>query len=57
MSKTLEKIFSKILNVLLTIILLALAILIYNYVQITVLKKDYTNIFGYTAFQVVSGSM
>ena len=52
-----EKIFSKILNVLLTIILLALAILIYNYVQITVLKKDYTNIFGYTAFQVVSGSM
>lgn len=51
------KIVSTILNFLLIITTIILAVLIYNYIQTKILKKDYSNVFGYTAFKVVSGSM
>ncbi len=55
--KKVYKLASVILNILLTISILILIVLIYNYVQTKILKKDYCNFFGYTAFKVVSGSM
>ena len=51
------KIVSIVLNFFLTISTIILILLIYNYVQTKILKKDYCNFFCYTAFKVVSGSM
>ena len=38
-----------------TFLLLTLAV--YNFISVKVLKNDYSNVFGYTAFEVISGSM
>ena len=51
------KIISVILNLLLIVSAFILVLISYNFMQTKVLKKDYSNIFGYTAFKVVSGSM
>ena len=51
------KIISIILNLLLATSIFILILLVYNFIQTKILKKDYSNIFGYTAFKVVSGSM
>lgn len=56
--KKIKKVFSKILTVIFvsfTILIMFLAI--YNFVSVKVLNKSYTNIFGYTFFEIVSGSM
>ena len=34
-----------------------LFLLIYNFICLKILKKDYTNVFGYTMFEIASGSM
>ena len=52
-----RKIFQIIINVLLVIIGLLLLVAIYNFYKIKVQKKDYTNYFGYTTFNITSGSM
>lgn len=57
MRKVATKILSIILNILLTLVILMLILVMYNYFQTHVLKKDYTNFFGYTVFQVATGSM
>ena len=46
-----------ILNILIIIISIITAFGIYYMVQIKILKKDYANIFGYTFFEVATGSM
>lgn len=51
------KLTSILLNIFLTVSTIILIVLIYNYIQTKILKKDYCNFFGYTAFKVVSGSM
>lgn len=56
-TKLIYKVASAVLNVLLFVSIIVLVILMYNYVQTKILKKDYSNVFGYTAFKVVSGSM
>ena len=48
------KIFSDILIVILG---LFLCIALYNFLNVKVLKKDYVNMFGYTYFDIVTGSM
>lgn len=55
--KKVYKFASIVLNIFLTISTIILIVLIYNYVQTKILKKDYCNFLGYTAFKVVSGSM
>jgi len=55
--KKVYKFASIVLNIFLTISTIILIVLIYNYVQTKILKKDYCNFWGYTAFKVVSGSM
>ena len=34
-----------------------LLLLIYNFISLKILKKDYVNVFGYTVFEIASGSM
>jgi signal peptidase I len=46
-----------ILNILITIISILTILGIYYMIQIKILKKDYANIYGYTFFEVATGSM
>lgn len=57
MFKYLEKIFKIVTDILLFIIIIAIFFTIYAYYQKDVLKRDYISYFGYTFFEVVSGSM
>ena len=53
-----KKIISKILTIFLVIITALFVMLaIYNFISVKLLHKDYSNIFGYTYFEIVSGSM
>ena len=54
--------FRDIIRKLFTIVLTAvtgffLVLAIYNFISIKILKHDYSNVFGYTLFEVISGSM
>ena len=44
-------------NVFIVILSIFLLLAIYNLINIKVLKKDYTNLFGYTYFDILTGSM
>ena len=52
------KIVSKIFFSVITIaLLLVVVMVVYNFFQISVLNKKYSNLFGYTFFEVATGSM
>ena len=51
------KYIKRIIDVLIVITLIILVLVIYGYVEKYVFKKDYINYFGYTIFEVASGSM
>lgn len=55
--KTISTIIGYILNILLFIVFCFIMIGIYYIVQIKVLQNDYANLFGYTFFEVATGSM
>ncbi len=56
--KRVIKVIGKILSdILIVVLVLFLFLAIYNYINIKVLKKDYTNFIGYTYFDIVTGSM
>lgn len=55
--KSVGKIAGTILNIILIIVMAVLAIGIYYIIQIKVLNKEYANVFGYTFFEVATGSM
>ena len=55
--KTISIIIGHILNVLLLIVFVLIMIGIYYIVQIKVFQNDYANLFGYTFFEVATGSM
>lgn len=57
MKKVLSKILGIILNILLIIAFLILIFGIYYNMQTKLLNKEYVNIFGYTFFEVATGSM
>ena len=46
-----------VLNIIYIILAIVVIILIYNIIQVSILNKPYMNIFGYTLFQVKTGSM
>ena len=52
-----SKIISCILNVLLTIVTIIIIIGMYYIYQLKIEKNDYANLFGYTFFEVATGSM
>lgn len=51
------KIISCILNILLTIVTIIIIIGMYYIYQLKIEKNDYANLFGYTFFEVATGSM
>lgn len=55
--KNINKIVSIILNILLIFVSLLIIVGIYYLIQIKVLNNPYANIFGYTFFEVATGSM
>lgn len=57
MHKFLKIFFEAIFNLILVIVILLGLLAVYSFIQKNVLKKDYANIFGYSIFQVVTGSM
>ena len=57
MYKVFKKVAHIILNIVIAIVFLVVLIVGYNYIQLQILHKDYTNFFGYTVFEVSTGSM
>ena len=55
--KVINKISTIILNILLVIVSILIIIGLYYLVQIKILNNSYANIFGYTFFEVATGSM
>ena len=55
--KKLSKILGYILNILIILVTIIIILAIYYFVQIKVFNKPYANIFGYTFFEVATGSM
>ena len=55
--KLLEKIVKIAFNILIVVMVFLVIIVSYNFVQINVLKKQYSNFFGYTIFEITTGSM
>lgn len=55
--KILQKILGIILDIIIFIVSIIVVIAIIYVVQTKLLKKEYADIFGYTAFEVVTGSM
>ena len=57
MLKYKDKIISVFINILIVITTIAIFFVGYNFYQLKILRKDYANIFGYTMFEVATGSM
>ena len=55
--KTINIITKTLINTIYVILAIIVIILIYNLIQITVVGKPYMNLFGYSIFQVKTGSM
>ena len=55
--KLIEKIVKTIFNILIIFMVFLVIIVSYNFIQINVLKKQYSNFLGYTIFEVSTGSM
>ena len=55
--KIINIITKTLINTIYVILAIIVIILIYNLIQITVLGKPYMNLFGYSIFQVKTGSM
>ena len=55
--RKLQKIMGKIVNVMMIIVVVAILFCLYSVFSIKVLHRQYVNIFGYSIFEVVTGSM
>ena len=55
--KLLEKIVKIVFNIIIVLMFFLVIIVSYNFIQINILKKQYSNFFGYTVFEVTTGSM
>lgn len=52
------KVTTRVITTVLSIIMVLLMLLAaYNFFSVKILKQDYSNVFGYTMFEVISGSM
>lgn len=52
-----EKVFHSILNIIIVLAIIVMIFVTYNYIQLHFLGKEYTNFFGYTIFEISTGSM
>lgn len=57
MKKIIGTIIEYILNILLVIVAILIILGVYYVYQIKIAKNDYANLFGYTFFEVATGSM
>lgn len=57
MKKIIKVIENIIISILIFILLLVLGIVIYSFIILEIQEKEYCNIFGYSVFQVETGSM
>ncbi len=55
--KIIQKIIGKIVNILIVLVIIAIIICAYSVFSIKVLHKGYVNFFGYSVFEVATGSM
>ena len=55
--RAMDKIGQAMINLLIGLIIIVAAFTLYSYVALEVLDKDYVSFFGYTYFEVASGSM
>lgn len=55
--KLLEKIINIFLNILICLFGIILLVIIYERIQVSILKNDYSSFFGYSTFEVLTGSM
>lgn len=55
--KFIKKIAEIITNILLILVVIAIFFALYGFIQLKILNKNYINYFGYTFFEVASGSM
>jgi len=55
--KLLEKIVKIFFDILILLMIFLVIMVSYNFFQINILKKQYSNIFGYTVFEITTGSM
>ncbi len=55
--KLVEKIVKTIYNIIIIFMVFLVIIVSYNFIQINLLKKQYSNFFGFTMFEVTTGSM
>jgi len=55
--KKIQKIMSKIVSVMIVFVIIAIIVCAYSVFSIKVLHKDYVNFFGYSIFEVATGSM
>ena len=55
--KKIQKIMGKIINMLMIIVVVAILFCLYSVFSIKILHRQYVNIFGYSIFEVVTGSM
>jgi len=55
--KKIQKIVGKIVNVLIVFVIIAIIVCAYSVFSIKVLNKGYVNFFGYSIFEVATGSM
>jgi signal peptidase len=55
--KIIQKIIGKIVNILIVLVIIAIIICEYSVFSIKVLHKGYVNFFGYSVFEVATGSM
>lgn len=57
MKNVINKIFNVMLNLLIVIMFFFLAFALNSMIQLRIMHKKYVNIFGYTYFQILTGSM
>ena len=55
--KTFQKIMGKIVNLLIILVVIAIIFCLYFIISIKVFHKKYINFFGYSIFEVATGSM
>lgn len=55
--KVLGRIGNIIMNILIFIVFICLIFVVYSTIQLKVLNKEYTDYFGYTYFEILTGSM
>ncbi len=57
MKKVLSKIANYMLNILICLVFVGLVFASYSFIQLKILNKKYVNYFGYTYFEILTGSM